>query len=249
MATSRQNTYVRIPHPEGGTPNTGDLIELVFDKFSPRPHFIVRQTEGNVDKNTKANEIDETMLLVTKFLKNRPKYDQQALHDAYVNSVRTKYQKTLQKYNGYKQKLVTTATNLQSIPLNVNAYEKNGFSLVWMTPDPRIGVYSQKPQKLRLLYDFMVDVKEQIEKDLLSKDKSFRNFGCHFCLFVSAENQANTTPRACKVLNGTGTDVKTTVLVGYIQMDDQQNYRLLPDEYHRQTWFNDFKRHDFIVTT
>ncbi|CAF1089339.1 unnamed protein product [Adineta steineri] len=79
MATSRQNTYVRIPYPEGGTPNTGDLVELVFDKFSPRPHFIVRQTEGNVDKNTKANEIDETMLLVIKFLKNRPKYDQQAV--------------------------------------------------------------------------------------------------------------------------------------------------------------------------
>ncbi|CAF1192746.1 unnamed protein product [Adineta steineri] len=79
MATSRQNTYVPIPHPEGSTPNTGDLVELVFDKFSPRPHFIVRQTEGNVDKNTKANEIDETMLLVTKFLRNTPKYDQQAV--------------------------------------------------------------------------------------------------------------------------------------------------------------------------
>ncbi|CAF1089318.1 unnamed protein product [Adineta steineri] len=118
-----------------------------------------------------------------------------------------------------------------------------------MTPEPRIGVYSQKPQELRLLYDFMVDVKEQMEIDLLSKDKSFRNFGCHFCLFVSAENQANTTPRAFKVLNETGTDVKTTELVGYIQMDDQQYYQLLPDENHRQTWFSDFKRHDFIVTT
>ncbi|CAF1145259.1 unnamed protein product [Adineta steineri] len=95
----------------------------------------------------------------------------------------------------------------------------------------------------------MVDVKEQMEKDLLSKDKSFRNFGCHFCLFVSAENQAHTIPRACKVLNETGTDVKTTELVGYIQMDDQQYYRLVPNENHRQTWFNDCKRHDFIVTT
>ncbi|CAF1089256.1 unnamed protein product [Adineta steineri] len=234
MATSRQNTYVRVPYPEGSTPKAGDLIELVFDKFSPRPHFIVRQTEGNVDKNTKANEIDETMLL---------------LDDAYVKNVRTKYQKTLQKYNGYKQKLVTTAKNLQSIPFNVKAYEKNGFSLVWMTPDPRIGVYSQKPQQLRLLYDFMVNVKEQMEKDLLSKDKSFRNFGCHFCLFVSAENQANTTPRASKGLNETGTDVKTAELVGFIQMDDQQYYQLLPDENHRQTRLNDFKRHDFIVTT
>ncbi|CAF4154965.1 unnamed protein product [Adineta steineri] len=269
MATSRQNTYVRVPYPEGSTPKAGDLIELVFDKFSPRPHFIVRQTEGNVDKNTKANEIDETMLLILSFHRGDwyqehgtpwhchlcvpvDEYCHEAkekLDDAYVKNVRTKYQKTLQKYNGYKQKLVTTAKNLQSIPFNVKAYEKNGFSLVWMTPDPRIGVYSQKPQQLRLLYDFMVNVKEQMEKDLLSKDKSFRNFGCHFCLFVSAENQANTTPRASKGLNETGTDVKTAELVGFIQMDDQQYYQLLPDENHRQTWFNDFKRHDFIVTT
>ncbi|CAF1532963.1 unnamed protein product [Adineta steineri] len=79
MAAANQYLYEEIPYPEGGTPSTGDLIELVFDKFSPRSHFIVRQTEGNVDKNTKANEIDETMLLVIKFLKNRPKYDQQAV--------------------------------------------------------------------------------------------------------------------------------------------------------------------------
>ncbi|CAF3863325.1 unnamed protein product [Adineta steineri] len=204
MATSRQNTYVPIPHPEGSTPNTGDLVELVFDKFSPRPHFIILSFHRG-DWYQEHGTPWHCHLCVPM---------EEYCHEA-----------------------------------KKEAYEKNGFSLVWMMPNPRIGVYSQKPQELRLLYKFMVDVKEQMEKDLLSKDKSFRNFGCHFCLFVSAENQAHTIPRACKVLNETGTDVKTTELVGYIQMDDQQYYRLVPNENHRQTWFNDCKRHDFIVTT
>jgi hypothetical protein len=30
-------------------------------------------------RQTRANEIDQTMLLVTKFLKNRPNYDDQAV--------------------------------------------------------------------------------------------------------------------------------------------------------------------------
>jgi hypothetical protein len=70
-AASHQNAYDVFPHPDSDNPNAGDLIELVFDKFSPRPHLIVRQT--------RANEIDQTMLLVTKFLKNRPNYDDQAV--------------------------------------------------------------------------------------------------------------------------------------------------------------------------
>jgi hypothetical protein len=78
-AVSHQNAYDEIPHPDSGNPNAGDLIELVFDKFSPRPHFIVRQTRVNVKENTRANEIDQTILLVTKFLKNRPNYDDQAV--------------------------------------------------------------------------------------------------------------------------------------------------------------------------
>ncbi|CAF2950546.1 unnamed protein product [Rotaria sp. Silwood2] len=95
----------------------------------------------------------------------------------------------------------------------------------------------------------MVHVNEQMEKDLSPKDGSFENFGCHFCIFVSAVNQGNTTLRKFKVLNETGTDTKISELVGYIQMDDQQYYRLLPDEKHRQTWFNEFKTYAFIGLT
>ncbi|CAF1494963.1 unnamed protein product [Adineta steineri] len=284
MATSRQNTYVQIPHPDGGTPNTGDLVELVFDKLSPRPHFIVRQTEGNVDKNAKANEISETMVLVTNFLRKRSNYDKQVilsfhrgcwyqehetpwhchlcvpmeeycyeakkeLGDDYISKLRTGFQKTSRKYEGYKMKTVASAKNLQSMPFNVKSYDKNGFGLVWMIPDPRIGVYSQKPQELHLLYDFMVDVYEQMEKDLSSKHESFKKFGSHCCIFVSGESQLNTTPRTFKVLNEIGTNMKTEEIVGYIQMGEQEYYRLLPDESHRQVWLNMFKEHDFIVIT
>jgi hypothetical protein len=79
--------------------------------------------------------------------------------------------------------------------------------------------------------------------------KGFQNFGCHFCLFVSARSQANTAPRQFQVLNDTDIDVKTFDLVGYIQMDNEQYYRLLPVEHHRQTWFDAFKRRDYIVIT
>ncbi|CAF4039483.1 unnamed protein product [Rotaria magnacalcarata] len=62
-----------------GAPRSGDLIELVFDKFSPPPRFIVRQTQGNANPNTHANEIDQTMTLVTNFFKNRPENDREAV--------------------------------------------------------------------------------------------------------------------------------------------------------------------------
>ncbi|CAF0931318.1 unnamed protein product [Adineta steineri] len=75
QAASRRYDYVRMPHPENGTANTEDLVELIFHKFKPRLNFIVRQTEGNGYKNAEANEIGETMLLVTNFLGNRPEYD------------------------------------------------------------------------------------------------------------------------------------------------------------------------------
>jgi hypothetical protein len=102
---------------------------------------------------------------------------------------------------------------VQSIPFSLKSYEKNGFGLVWMTPDPRIGIYSQGPQTLRLLYDFMAVVTKQMEKDLSPRGKRIQNFGCHFCLFVSAGSQANTTPRQFQVLNKTGTGAKTLELV------------------------------------
>ncbi|CAF4210667.1 unnamed protein product, partial [Adineta steineri] len=173
----------------------------------------------------------------------------QKLGDGYVNDVRTKYQETLKKFKVRKQKLVENVKSLQSIPFNVTAYEGNGFGLVWMIPHPRIGVYSENPQELRLLYDFMVGVNEQMERDLLLEDESFRNFGCSFCLFVSAESQTNTTPRIFEVLDETGTGVKSKELVGYIQMNEQQYYRLLPDGNHRQKWFNGFRRHEYIDKT
>ncbi|CAF1085584.1 unnamed protein product [Adineta steineri] len=75
MATPCPYDYDRMPHPENGTPNTGELVELIFHKFIPRLNFIVRQTKGNVYKNTKADEINKTMILVTNFLENRPEYD------------------------------------------------------------------------------------------------------------------------------------------------------------------------------
>ncbi|CAF4127165.1 unnamed protein product, partial [Adineta steineri] len=76
MATANQDLNKKIPHPEGGTPNAGGSVELIFHKF--KRHFIVRQTEGNVYKDAEANEIGETTILVTNFLGNRPEYDDQA---------------------------------------------------------------------------------------------------------------------------------------------------------------------------
>ncbi|CAF3900162.1 unnamed protein product [Adineta steineri] len=284
MATFRRYRYVRMLHPKNGTPNTEDLVELIFHKFKPRLNFIVRQTEGNVYKNAEANEIGETMLLVTNFLGNRPEYDdhvilsfhrgrwyqvndtpwhchlcvpieqycreaKQKFGDDYVWEIQNRFQETLQKYKEKKRKLVEYVDSLQSIPFNITAYENDGFGLVWMIPHPRIGVYSQKPQELHLLYNFMAGVNEQMEKYLSSKDKFFENFGCSFCLFVSGKNQTKTTPRRFKVLNETGTDVKRTELVGYIQMNEQLYYRLLPDENHQQKWFTEFERHEYVDIT
>ncbi|CAF1003797.1 unnamed protein product [Adineta steineri] len=249
MATFRRYRYVRMLHPKNGTPNTEDLVELIFHKFKPRLNFIVRQTEGNVYKNAEANEIGETMLLVTNFLGNRPEYDDHVFGDDYVWEIQNRFQETLQKYKEKKRKLVEYVDSLQSIPFNITAYENDGFGLVWMIPHPRIGVYSQKPQELHLLYNFMAGVNEQMEKYLSSKDKFFENFGCSFCLFVSGKNQTKTTPRRFKVLNETGTDVKRTELVGYIQMNEQLYYRLLPDENHQQKWFTEFERHEYVDIT
>ncbi|UJR38854.1 hypothetical protein I4U23_031518 [Adineta vaga] len=171
------------------------------------------------------------------------------LGETYVKNIRAKLQKAKEKYSGYKQKTVATVESLKSISFSLKSYEKNDFGLVWMTPAPRIGIYSQQPQRLRSLYNFMLDVNEKMEKDLSQKDQSFKNFGCHFCLFVSARSQESTTIRQCDVLNETGEGVKTQELVGYIQMDDQQYYRLLPNENYRRLWFDGFKRHDFLVIT
>lgn len=167
----------------------------------------------------------------------------------YVQSMENKLTDGKKKYKKYQQKTLGMVGQLRPISPDFISYTNSGFHLVWTSPQPRIGISSEQTQSLRFLYNFMVDLKQQMENYLSTKDSSLRNFGCHFCLFVSGSSQGNTTTRSCNILTETGTTTINQNLVGYIQMDDQLYYRLLPTDKHKQTWINAFTNAEFFVTT
>ncbi len=54
-------------------------MKLMFDILTPRPHFIIIQNEEYRKTDVTENEMKEVMELVTKFLTDKPEYDNNAI--------------------------------------------------------------------------------------------------------------------------------------------------------------------------
>jgi hypothetical protein len=54
-------------------------VKLVFDIFSPRPHFIILQRKEYRKSTATDHEIQDVMQLVTEFLANQTQYDKNAI--------------------------------------------------------------------------------------------------------------------------------------------------------------------------
>jgi hypothetical protein len=54
-------------------------MKLIFDIFTPRPHFIIIQNDEYRKLNVTENEMKEVIELVTKFLTDKPEYDNNAI--------------------------------------------------------------------------------------------------------------------------------------------------------------------------
>jgi hypothetical protein len=54
-------------------------IKLIFDVFTPRPHFVILQNKEYRKLNPTENEIKELMQLITEFLIQKPQYDNNAI--------------------------------------------------------------------------------------------------------------------------------------------------------------------------
>ena len=82
----------------------------------------------------------------------------------------------------------------------------SGFELVWTSPAPRIGIIARSPATTTLasLYTFLSDVHSNADRELGLRERSFSNFGCHLCLYVSGQSDTNVTCREGEIFTEDG---------------------------------------------
>ena len=68
-ATGGQNEDVAPDGADGLNPT----VKLVFDKFTPRPHFVILKNQTNIS-DTAPQLYDQTFALVTEFLRRKTQY-------------------------------------------------------------------------------------------------------------------------------------------------------------------------------
>jgi len=137
--------------------------------------------------------------------------------------------------------------------VQLQLFESDDFGLVWMCPEPRIGVFvKQNPNNpsltLRMLYNFLSKTVEQVEQRLSAINKQYQNFGSHLCLFVNGQEYTwNLTYQIYHCLTEM-VQLSPISIVGYIQMDEQQYFRWLPYEF-KPVWLTHFEHFEHIVLT
>ena len=98
------------------------------------------------------------------------------------------------------------------------------------------------------LYKFLSEIRENAERALQEHDRSFRNFGCHLCLYARGQNGISLTTRKVATLNDTGDIQPDSVAVGYIQMGENEYAKWLPPSI-RRIWLTQFQGAPYFVST
>lgn len=149
-------------------------------------------------------------------------------------------------------KKVSTPTRVEQYSLETLAKISNEFKLAWTSPAPRIAVIFQgsgnQVASLSSLYDFLSTVRQTADGALGKLDSSFRNFGCHLCLYVSGLAGTNVTRRSIQIFRPDGTKEMNSNVVGYIQMDEGQYLEWIPSTL-REIWRRDFGGAEHFVET
>ena len=164
------------------------------------------------------------------------------------------YERKTKEYRRYKDdcigKGIPNQSLMETTPLSTFNSNTNEFELVWTSPAPRIGIIARSPATTTLvsLYNFMSQVRSNIESQLSQRDKSISNFGCHFCLYVHGQSGTAVTCRQGQVLNENGQLSTNENMVGYIQIDESQYILWLPSNL-KQPWFNAFRQAEHFVDT
>jgi len=155
-----------------------------------------------------------------------------------------------ENYTKYKAQTLSAARSINiQLPISLSSFNNGEFSLVWTSPAPRIGIMwdSSKRSNLASLYDFMNNIRIQMEQHLRQSDKSFENFGCHQCLFVRGQLDTELTQRDCQVFSANSRWERQPI-VGYIQMEELQYYKWLPVNL-RDYWLMAFDGAEHFVRT
>ena len=127
----------------------------------------------------------------------------------------------------------------------------NAFELVWTLSSPRIGIIARSPQTSTLanLYEFMSIAYLNIERELRRYTRNMNaEYDCHLCLFVRGQRGTNLTCREEQIISKNGRIETQTNLVGYIQMDENEYVRWLPQDL-KQIWLDAFNQTEFFVGT
>ncbi|CAF0818808.1 unnamed protein product [Rotaria sp. Silwood1] len=197
-------------------------VQLVYDTWTPRPHFIVVQYKPQ--REASSDELQATYELISRFLRTNPQYDNEAILSFHRGKW---YQKHTGDWHAHlcvpkEPYLEQARIKITEIPNNKewkgartideginNWYRKNEqdvhlstldansreFKLIWTSPAPHIGVKALSPTTTTLasLYKFMSEVRANAEKKLGQHDSKFANFGCHLCLYVCGQSGMTVT--------------------------------------------------------
>ena len=127
---------------------------------------------------------------------------------------------------------------------------QNQFELVWITPQPRIGVIIKPGMQATLaqLYQYMSEVYNYLENQLRNYAKNMKYFGGHFCLHVQGANDSTVVRRSGRILTGNGIPMISQDLIGYIQIGETDYPKCLPRRF-RETWLNAFENAEHFVDT
>ncbi|CAF1450098.1 unnamed protein product [Adineta steineri] len=257
MAANSGHTAAVIAYEESGQP-----VKIVYDTWTPRPHFIIKQYQPKEDVSN--SELQATFEIINHFLHKNSQFDTQAILAFHRG---TWYKQHTSEWHAHlcvsqEEYLKVAKIQITEIPTTKewgssktveegmrkwytrqleNYASSSEFKFVWLSPAPRIGIVAQSPStsSLTSLYTFMEKTRANIEEELSQQDPKFTNFGCHLCLYVHGQSGTSVTCRPDRIIMENGGFDDITNIVGYIQMGELHYAEWLPYSL-RQVWLKEF---------
>ncbi|CAF1569925.1 unnamed protein product [Adineta steineri] len=228
----------------------GQPVQIVYDTWTPRPHFIIIQNQPK--KDATSAELQATFELISHFLYKNSQFDTQAILSFHCGKW---YQQHTPQWHAhlcvpYEEYLKEAQIQITKVGNNREWKGAKTVEEVWLSSSPRIGIVAQSPSTSNLgsLYTFMEKTRINAGKKLSQQDTRFTNFGCHLCLYVHGQSGTSVTCRQDRILMENGKFDDIINMVGYIQMDESQYVEWLPHNL-RQVWLKEFRRAEHFVQT
>ncbi|CAF1029409.1 unnamed protein product [Didymodactylos carnosus] len=176
--------------------------------------------------------------------------------NAYEHAMVKQYEERKSDFVKYKKQCIEDGKNGELTDdfvtnVRLKMLKTTDYGLICCCPTPRIGVFlkskTTKPS-LHHFYSFLSKMYEQAESQLKCWNNQYEQFGCHLCLFVSGQKQsAKVTEQIYHGFHQNG-ELRCVQIVGYLQMEETQYFRWLPDTL-KSFWLTEFEKFDHFVKT